>query len=37
MKTTQRDTVKNTINQSSWNPKKYSVTPKKDKKRETEE
>lgn len=27
MKTMQRDRVKNTVNQSSWNPKIYSVNP----------
>ena len=33
MKTMQRDRVKNTINQSSWNPKIYSVNPQESRKR----
>lgn len=37
MKTMQRDRVKNTINQSSWNPKIYSVNPQESRKRETKE
>lgn len=37
MKTMQRDRVKNTVNQSSWNPKIYSVNPQKSRKRETKE
>lgn len=37
MKTMQRDRVKNTINQSSWNPKIYSVNPQESRKRETKD
>lgn len=37
MKTMQRDKVKNTVNQSSWNPKIYSVNPQESRKRDTKE
>lgn len=37
MKTMQRDRVKNTVNQSSWNPKIYSVNPQESRKRDTKE